>query len=78
MTAVDTEEVAEEHPVLIFGMTPVGRLAADALLASLEQPRFSWGRNNLVSATETRSAYVAALRAADAHNFAPLMAFVRT
>jgi hypothetical protein len=29
--AVDTEEVAEEHPVLIFGMTPVGRLAADAL-----------------------------------------------
>ena len=29
--AVDTEEVAEEHPVLIFGMTPAGRLAADAL-----------------------------------------------
>jgi Kef-type K+ transport system membrane component KefB len=29
--AVDTDEVAEEHPVLIFGMTPAGRLAADAL-----------------------------------------------
>jgi Fic-DOC domain mobile mystery protein B len=54
------------------------RLAADALLASLERPRFSWGRNNLVSATETRSAYVAALRAADAHDFALLMAFVRS
>ena len=26
--AVDTDEVAEEHPVLIFGMTPAGRLAA--------------------------------------------------
>lgn len=29
--AVDAEEVAQEHPVLIFGMTPEGRLAADAL-----------------------------------------------
>jgi monovalent cation:proton antiporter-2 (CPA2) family protein len=28
---VDAEEVATEHPVLIFGMTPEGRLAADAL-----------------------------------------------
>ena len=28
---VDAAEVAEEHPVLIFGMTPEGRLAADAL-----------------------------------------------
>lgn len=54
------------------------RLAADALLAALERPRSSWGRNNLVSATETRSAYVAALRAADAHDFVPLMAFVRS
>jgi Fic-DOC domain mobile mystery protein B len=54
------------------------RLASDALLAALGQQRFSWGRNNLVSATETRSAYVAALRAADAHDFAPLIAFVRS
>lgn len=29
--AVDAEEVALEHPVLVFGMTPEGRLAADAL-----------------------------------------------
>lgn len=28
---IDTDEVAEEHPVLIFGMTGEGRLAADAL-----------------------------------------------
>jgi Fic-DOC domain mobile mystery protein B len=54
------------------------RLVADALLASLDQPRFSWGRNNFVSATETRSAYVEALRAADAHDFALLLAFVRS
>lgn len=29
--AIDPDEVAEEHPVLIFGMTPAGRLAADAM-----------------------------------------------
>ncbi len=28
---IDTDEVAEDHPVLIFGMTGEGRLAADAL-----------------------------------------------
>jgi monovalent cation:proton antiporter-2 (CPA2) family protein len=30
-TPIDADEVAEEHPVLIFGMTAEGRLAADAL-----------------------------------------------
>lgn len=54
------------------------RLATDALLASLNQPRFSWGQRNLVSATETRRAYVSALRAADAHDLTPLLAFVRS
>ena len=54
------------------------RLATDALLASLDRPRFSWGQQNLVSATETRRAYVAALRAADDHDLAPLLAFVRS
>ena len=54
------------------------RLATDALLASLNQPRFSWGQQNLVSATETRRAYVTSLRAADAHDMTPLLAFVRS
>jgi Fic-DOC domain mobile mystery protein B len=54
------------------------RLATDALLASLDRPRFSWGQQNLLSATETRRAYVAALRAADDHDLAPLLAFVRS
>lgn len=54
------------------------RLATDALLADLSQPRFSWGQQNLVSATETRRAYVTALRAADAHDLTPLLAFVRS
>jgi Fic-DOC domain mobile mystery protein B len=53
------------------------RLAADLLLAGLDQPRFSWGRVNLVDANETRRAYVAALRAADGHEIRPLLEFVR-
>ncbi|NHA14131.1 mobile mystery protein B [Thioalkalivibrio sp. XN279] len=55
-----------------------GRLAADLLLASLGQPRFSWGRANLVDVSETRLRYVAALRAADSHDIVPLLEFVRS
>lgn len=51
------------------------RLAADLLIAALGQPRFTWGRANLVEAQATRAAYVAALRAADGHDIAPLLAF---
>lgn len=53
------------------------RLATDLLLAGLGQPRFSWGRVNLVDAGKTRRAYVAALRAADGHDIQPLLEFVR-
>ena len=55
-----------------------GRLAADLLLVSMRRPRFSWGSTSLVNANETRQQYVAALRAADAHDYAPLMQFVRS
>ena len=54
------------------------RLAADLLLRALDQDRFSWGSTNLVDAGATRAAYVAALRAADNHDYAPLLAFVRS
>lgn len=55
-----------------------GRLAADLLLVALGRPRFSWGRESLADANETRQRYIAALRAADGHDFAPLLAFVRS
>ena len=55
-----------------------GRLAADRLLVNLGQPRFSWGRQSLVNAGETRRNYVAALRAADNHDIQPLLGFVRS
>ncbi len=54
------------------------RLAADLLLIALGQPRFTWGRTNLVDAGATRQQYVAALRAADNHDLGPLLAFVRS
>ena len=54
------------------------RLATDSFLVSLGSTCFSWGRVNLVDASETRSEYIAALRAADKHDFEPLLEFVRT
>ena len=54
------------------------RMATDLLLIALGQPRFSWGRVNLVDAGKTRQAYVSALRAADGHNINPLLEFVRS
>jgi len=54
------------------------RAAADLLLVNLGQERFSWGRKNLVDANETRQKYIAALHAADNHDYAPLFVFVRS
>jgi Fic-DOC domain mobile mystery protein B len=53
------------------------RIAADLLLVRMGKPRFTWGRTSLVDASETRDAYIAGLRAADAHDIAPLLAFAR-
>jgi Fic-DOC domain mobile mystery protein B len=54
------------------------RLATDLLLTTLAQQRFSWGQVNLVDASETRDTYIDALRAADKHDYGPLLAFVRS
>ena len=54
------------------------RLATDLLLVALGSTPFSWGRINLVNASQTRSEYIAALRAADKHHIKPLLEFVRT
>ncbi|MHB8415392.1 MAG: mobile mystery protein B [Acidiferrobacteraceae bacterium] len=54
------------------------RLAADLALIALGRPRFTWGRVNLVDAGKTRQAYVVALRAADKHDIASLLEFVRS
>jgi Fic-DOC domain mobile mystery protein B len=54
------------------------RLAADLLSTSLGRDRFSWGSANLVDAGATRATYIAALRAADNHDYSPILAFVRS
>ena len=54
------------------------RLAADLLIVQLGGSRFSWGRENLVDAAETRRAYVNSLQTADDHNIEPLLVFARS
>ena len=65
------------HPFL-NGNGRHARTAADLLLVKLGRPRFTWGRANLADAGETRDSYIAALQAADNHDNAPLLAFVRS
>ena len=55
------------------------RLMADALLKQLGRPAFSWGGGaSLLSASDVRARYLAALRAADKKDFTDLLAFVRS
>lgn len=54
------------------------RLAADLLIARMGEPRFTWGRANLIEPGEARKQYIAALRAADGHAMEPLLAFARS
>ena len=48
---------------------------ADLLIESLGEPRFGWGRT---LGAEARPQYLRALRAADAGDLAPLLAFARS
>lgn len=54
------------------------RLMADLLVIALGQPRFTWGSSTLRAADDTRRAYIAALKAADQHDFTALIAFARS
>lgn len=54
------------------------RLATDILLNYMGKERFTWGVGDLITKGNIRSKYIAALRAADNHDYALLMAFVRS
>ena len=54
------------------------RLMTDLLLMANGGEPFTWGQGDLVHAGEARERYLAALRAADARDFGPLLAFVRS
>lgn len=65
------------HP-FANGNGRLSRTAADLLLVQHGVARFTWGAGNLVADGEIRQRYLAALRAADARDYAPLLAFVRS
>ena len=54
------------------------RMMTDLLIQQLGQPGFTWGSKHLTDLTETRTRYIAALRAADGGDIQPLLAFVRS
>jgi len=54
------------------------RLMADLLLTDLVAQRFEWGRGSLVAVGDLRARYIAALRAGDAHDYAPLLTFLKS
>lgn len=53
------------------------RQAADMLITRLGARAFTWGGGSLVAPGDERQAYLAALRAADARDMAPLLRFAR-
>jgi Fic-DOC domain mobile mystery protein B len=52
------------------------RLMGDLLLKDLVGQTFQWGRGSLFAAGELRARYIAALRAADARDYGPLLEFL--
>lgn len=54
------------------------RAMADLFLASRSAQPFSWGANIGLPPSRVRNTYLDAVRAGDAHDLAPLLAFVRS
>jgi Fic-DOC domain mobile mystery protein B len=78
----DETAVRFHHRLVLIHPFPNGngrhaRLMADLLIMRLGDERFSWGRENLRDPGVARQQYIAALRAADNHDIAPLLAFAR-
>lgn len=84
-TTFPPDEIAVRfsHRVVAIHPYPNGngrfsRMVGDLLAIELGQPRFTWGQVNLVDPSETRKAYIAALKAADAGDISPLVQFARS
>ncbi|MEX2586198.1 MAG: mobile mystery protein B [Balneolaceae bacterium] len=55
------------------------RVMTDVLLEKvLDHEPFSWGSGNLIEEGDVRATYIQALRSADAHDYQPLLNFVRS
>jgi len=83
-TTFPPDEIAVRfhHGLVIVHPFPNGngrwsRLMADILAVRLRQEAFTWSGGSLQDAGELRARYIAALQAADNHNFGSLIAFAR-
>ncbi|EKE10134.1 MAG: Mobile mystery protein B [uncultured bacterium] len=47
------------------------RLFTDIFLTTFKHERFTWGRANLTNPSQTREAYIKALKQADSHDYGP-------
>ena len=56
----------------------VSRLMADLVLEKLEGSKLYWGNTNLVNVSNVRNSYIAALRRADAGDYADLIEFTKS
>jgi Fic-DOC domain mobile mystery protein B len=54
------------------------RMMADLLIEKLDREPFSWGSGSIRDTGSLRTAYIDALKAADDHDFGPLLAFARS
>ena len=54
----------------------VARTYTDLLLRDQGAQRFSWGEGDLARSGDVRDRYIAALRAADGHDYGPLLRFL--
>ena len=79
------DEIAARFHHRLVGIHPFpngngrhARLLTDLLLAANGAEPFTWSRGDLEHAGKARERYLAALRAADARDLAPLLAFVRS
>jgi fido (protein-threonine AMPylation protein) len=72
------------HHALVFihpfpnGNGRWSRLMADLLVTQLGRARFSWGQSDLRAPAAMRQSYIQALREADGHDMAALLAFARS
>lgn len=80
----DEIAVSFHHRLVAIHCFPNGngrhaRLITDTMLTDLfNLSPFSWGNGDLTGASEVRTKYIDALRAADNHNYEPLKEFVRS
>ncbi len=80
----DEIAVRFKHRIVSIHCFPNGngrhsRLMADIIIENIfKQPVFSWGAADLVKKSDARTTYLKALKAADAGDIGPLLAFARS